>query len=119
MALRKFSNWLLNEVEVPPAVETPPTYPNPTQQITDAAKQNQAKSMFDKFMAQAEKLPAPQWEFYINQLVKTYETKFKKNFSAVASIAKGTSSNIQAAQNKLDKQQMSVPAMGGANNAGK
>lgn len=119
MALRKFSDWSLNEVEVPPAGEAPPTYPNPTQQITDAAKQNQAKSMFDKFMVQAVNLPAPQWEFYINQLVKTYESKFKKNFSAVAAIAKGTSSNIQAAQNKLDKQQMNVPTMGGSNTTAK
>ena len=31
MALRKFSDWSLNEVEVPPAGEAPPTYPNPTQ----------------------------------------------------------------------------------------
>ena len=133
--MKTFFEWLKNENEIAPSSTTPPTYPAQPQQqaqqqlqpstqpqqqaqMTDAAKDNQAKGFYTKFIDSMQNLPASQWEIYLNHLISAYEGKFRKNFSQVAAVAKGTSSNIQAAQNKLDKQQMNVPVVGGASPSG-
>lgn len=132
--MRTFAEWLYQETDVPPSGVTPPTYPaqqqpqqniaqnqgmaqgqqNQQSQLSDVAKQGQAQTFFGKFIDSMKNLPASQWEIYLNQLTKTYEDKFKKNWSHVKSVAQGSAANIVAAQNKLDKQQMNVPVVGGA-----
>lgn len=84
-----------------------------TSTVDAAAKQNQAKTIYEKFTNLIDNLPQAQWEIYLNDLTSKYQEKFGKNLSQVQQVNKGTSANMMSAQRKIDAQRRDVPTPGG------